>query len=104
MKLQKRVVSEDVLRGVTSSVLLYLVVFSICTLMMLAFNIDFVTATSAVVASLSNIGPGFGLVGASESYAFFPPFLKLMLSACMVLGRLELFTVLVLFVPAIWRS
>jgi len=104
VKLQRRVVSEDVLRGVGSSVILYLVIFSVCTLALLAYNIDFVTATSAVVACISNIGPGFEQVGATQNYAFFNPFIKVLLSLCMIVGRLELFTVLVLFVPATWRS
>jgi len=103
VKVNKRVIPESILLGISSFLLIYIVIFSLCTLVLLAFNIDFITATSAVVASLSNIGPGFGLVGATENYAFFPPFIKLFLCAVMIIGRLELFTVLVLFFPAAWR-
>jgi trk system potassium uptake protein len=104
VKIDRKPIPQDVLQGVSSFVLLYLVIFSIVTLLLLTFNIDFVTATSAVVACISNIGPGFEFVGPAQNYAFFPPALKLILCACMVIGRLELFTVLVLFVPATWRS
>jgi len=104
VKLEKRVVSQDVIHGVSSSVLIYLVIFAMITLALLAYNIDFVTAASTVAACLSNIGPGFGLVGATENYAFYPDIVKLLLSIAMIVGRLELFTVLVLFVPATWRS
>jgi len=104
IKLENRVVSEDVLQGVSSSVLLFLVIFSGCTLGLLAYDVDFVTAMSTVVACISNIGPGFEQVGATQNYAFYPGAVKILLSICMVVGRLELFTVLVLFVPATWRS
>jgi len=103
VKLNKRVIPENVLNGVSSFFLIHLAIFSFCTLALLAFNIDFVTATSAVVACLSNIGPGFGLVGATENYAFMPAFVKLLLCAIMIIGRLEIYTVLVLFFPVTWK-
>lgn len=64
--------------------------------------LDLVTASAAVAATLNNIGPGLGLVGAVENYAFFQPVTKLLLSFFMVLGRLELYTILVLFAPRFW--
>ncbi len=103
VKVSKRVIPESILLGISSFFLLYIVIFSLCTLFLLVFNIDFVTATSAVVASLSNVGPGFGAVGPTLTYAFFPPAVKLFLCFCMIIGRLELFTVLVLFFPQAWR-
>ncbi len=103
IKVDRKAVPEHVLDGVSSFFLIYLVIFSFGTLALLAFNIDFVTATSAVVATLSNVGPGFGGVGAVKNYAGFPDLVKLVLSALMIIGRLEIFTVLVLFFPAAWR-
>jgi len=70
----------------------------------LGFGLDQVTSFSAVIACLSNIGPGFGQVGASEHYALLPPFIKAFLCICMIVGRLEIFTVLVLFFPATWKK
>lgn len=104
IKYNKRAVPEAILQGITSFFVIYLVIFAFVTLILLAFNIDFVSATSAVVACLSNVGPGFGQVGAIQNYAFMPGIIKLVLCACMILGRLEIFTVLVLFFPMTWRK
>lgn len=64
---------------------------------------DLVTSTTAVVATLNNIGPGLGKVGAVENFAFLHPFAKTVCSLCMALGRLELFAILALFSPSLWR-
>ncbi len=64
---------------------------------------DLVTSLTGVIATLNNIGPGLGGVGAEENYASFAPFAKYVLSICMTLGRLELFAILVLFAPGLWR-
>ena len=58
---------------------------------------------SAVVATLNNIGPGLGILGPHSNYSVFSPQGKLLLTLLMLLGRLELFAILVLFVPAFWR-
>ena len=65
---------------------------------------DVLTATTSVIACLGNVGPGLADVGAVENYAFFPSIGKLFLSGLMVLGRLEMFTLLVLLVPRFWRQ
>ena len=70
---------------------------------MSAIGLDMVTAATSVVATLANIGPGLAKVGAIENYAFVPWGGKLFLSFLMILGRLELFTVLVLLIPDFWR-
>ncbi|PQJ27470.1 TrkH family potassium uptake protein [Rubritalea profundi] len=67
-------------------------------------DIDLVTSVGAVFATLSNIGPGFGDVGPTKNFAHFMPATKVFLSLLMILGRLELFAILVLFVPSIWRK
>lgn len=103
VKFNRRPMPETVLHGVSSFLLLYLVIFSFMTLVLLAFNIDFVTATSAVVASISNVGPGFAEVGPTSNYFAFPATVKFVLCLCMIIGRLELFTVLVLLFPATWK-
>ena len=103
VKMNNRAIPENIMHGVSSFLLLYLVIFSFATLCILAFNIDFVTATSSVIACLSNVGPGFAQVGAVQNYAFFHPLLKALLCFCMIIGRLELFTILVLFFRDTWR-
>ena len=64
---------------------------------------DFVTAFSAVAATFNNIGPGLGMVGPTYNYSEFSVFSKLILSVGMIAGRLELYPVLVLFLPSTWR-
>jgi trk system potassium uptake protein TrkH len=76
----------------------------LCALAMAAMGLDIVTAITSVVATLNNIGPGLMGVGPTQNYAFIPGLGKALLSLCMVLGRLELFAVLVLFMPSFWRA
>ena len=71
---------------------------------LLSPNMDLLTALSASLACISNIGPGFGMVGPAETCAWMMPAAKLLLSFEMILGRLELFTVLVLFLPSFWKK
>ena len=62
------------------------------------------TAFGASIAALSNIGPGFGHVGPSGDYHWFRPISKIILAITMITGRLELYTILVLFLPSFWRK
>jgi trk system potassium uptake protein TrkH len=71
---------------------------------MALLGLDFETSVGASIASLGNIGPGIGGVGPVENYAFIPPLGKWILSFLMLLGRLELFTVLIIFSPAFWKK
>ena len=64
---------------------------------------DIISNFTAVIATLSNIGPGLGTVGPAGSFAAFSPFAKLVLSFCMIAGRLEFFPALILFTPAMWK-
>jgi trk system potassium uptake protein TrkH len=70
---------------------------------MSGLGLDMTTALSSVTASLGNVGPGLGLVGPMENYFFVPAVGKGVLIFCMLAGRLELFTLLMLFTPAFWR-
>ena len=70
---------------------------------MTAMGLDLITATTSVAATLGNIGPGLGDVGPTSNYAFFSAAEKWLLVLFMLIGRLELFTVLVLFLPGAWR-
>jgi trk system potassium uptake protein TrkH len=71
---------------------------------MALLGLDIVTAFSAVAACIFNVGPGLGLVGPVENYAFIPLAGKWVLIFCMLLGRLEVYTVVVLFAPAFWQK
>lgn len=73
-------------------------------IMSISDNLDYLSAMSSVIAALMNIGPGFGLVGPSENYAFISTFGKWFLSWNMLVGRLEMFSALVIFFPAFWKK
>ena len=102
VKVGGRPVSEPVLNSIWSfiSVYIFLFFFSI-VLIMTVSELDFLTSFSAVSASLNNLGPGLGMVG--ESYEDISAPVKWILIINMMLGRLELFTILVLFTPYYWR-
>jgi trk system potassium uptake protein TrkH len=67
-------------------------------------DIDYVTSISAIIATLMNIGPGFGAIGPSENYSFFSDAGKWFLSWNMLVGRLEMFSALVILFPAFWKK
>jgi trk system potassium uptake protein TrkH len=98
------VVDEGVQRTVYGFFVLYISWFVFGSLVMSAMGLPFQTAIASVAATLNNIGPGLEAVGATMNYALIPSMGKLFLALCMVLGRLELFSILVLFVPAFWRA
>jgi trk system potassium uptake protein TrkH len=82
---------------------IFLVLFGGCVMILLE-DIDVVTSMSAIVATLMNIGPGFGAIGPSENYSFFSDAGKWFLSWNMLVGRLEMFSALVIFFPAFWKK
>ncbi len=104
VKIGRRSVPENVLRGLTGFVILYLLIFLLGSLAMSLFGLDFMTAVSCVAASLGNIGPGLAGVGPYENFLFIPMLGKWILIVLMLLGRLEIFTLLILFVPEFWKK
>jgi len=104
IKVADQAVSDDVVRAVMGFLALYIGLFLINSILLAACGVDFVTALSAVASALGNIGPGFGLVGPAENYAQIPVAGKWLLVWCMLLGRLELFTVMVFLMPEFWRK
>jgi trk system potassium uptake protein TrkH len=108
VKLGKRPVGEDVVREVLAFFVVYIALFLIGSLVMSTLIPDqetpILSAFSASIACFANIGPGFGVVGATENYAVIPAVGKIVLSILMIVGRLELFTVLVLFLPGFWKK
>ena len=92
------------MRSVLGFLVLYICLFAICAMVLAGLGVDFMTALGATAATIGNIGPGFGIVGPVENYAQIPYFGKWLLIWCMLLGRLEIFTVLIFFVPEFWRK
>ena len=103
LRIRGRVFPEEVRRGVFAFFTLYMGVFIAGTLAMAAAGLDPITAASSAAATLNVIGPGLGGVGAAENFAAVPQGGLWILSALMLVGRLEVFTVLVLLTPRFWR-
>lgn len=105
LRIKDRVIPERVRVAVLSLFAAWLLVFTMATfLVAIQQNLDLISSASAVAATLNVIGPGLGQVGASESYAVVNPFGRVVLTACMILGRLEILTVLAILSPAFWRK
>ncbi len=105
IRLDNRAVSENIITSVTSFFLLYLFIMLLSVLViLLADNISVLGALSASAATIGNVGPGFAEVGVTGNYQFLSPFTKLWMCMLMILGRLELYTVLVFFSPLFWRK
>lgn len=102
-KLNGKTVPDDVIHSILGFCVMYMLLALASILAILATGVDFVTAATGVISAISNIGPGLGTIGPSETYAHLPGFAKWVLSVCMLFGRLELFTILVLFLPSFWR-
>lgn len=103
LRLNGQVVSQDLMRNVLSFFFLYFVLIGIGTLIMALMNLDVWSAFTVTISSVGNVGPAFGDFGPTETYAPIPAAGKWVLSILMMAGRLELFTVLILFSPAFWR-
>jgi trk system potassium uptake protein TrkH len=99
-----RAVSDRVMQGVIAFMLTYGASLVGLTLLLLFSGLDAVTAFTAVIACVNNIGPGLGEVGPAVNYGGLGDFQTWVCTFAMLLGRLELLTVLVLFTPAFWRK
>ena len=104
VKLGRKRLEDDVLRSILAFVALYLFVALFGMLAMIPFSADIQTAGSAAIACLSNVGPGFSTVGPMANFADVPAGGQAILTALMLVGRLELYTVLAVFMPAFWRK
>jgi trk system potassium uptake protein len=101
----RRPLPEAAAVSVMAFVFLFGLSFAIVAIALSALGLDYLTAMSAAITAVANVGPGLGpVVGPAGTFASLPDSAKWLLSAAMLIGRLELFTVLVLFVPAFWRG
>jgi trk system potassium uptake protein TrkH len=103
IQLNKKVGRKDVVYGVSGFFILYLMVVAITALITAASGIDMLSSISAALSVLGNVGTGFGAVGPTHNYSAFPDHIKWLFSFVMIAGRLELWTVFVLFTPEYWR-
>ena len=105
IKYDKNNVDEKFMASIISFIFLYLVIFFLITAFLSLSGLDFITSISGAATSISNVGPGLGsVIGPSGNFSSMPDLSKWILSLGMILGRLELFAILVLFLPSFWRN
>jgi trk system potassium uptake protein TrkH len=100
-----RLLPDDVIVSVVVFFAFFFLSYSVLTILLMALDLDFLTSTSAAVSALANVGPALGpTIGPAGNFSTLPDAAKWLLAFGMLLGRLELFTVLVLFFPQFWRG
>ena len=104
VKLNRRSISDRTAMAVMAFIFVYFMTVVIFTLGLLASGMDFITALSATIACITNAGPGLGAVGPADNYAALSGLQKWMCAVVMLLGRLEIFTVFILFTPDYWKK
>ncbi|MDZ7761786.1 MAG: TrkH family potassium uptake protein [Desulfovermiculus sp.] len=104
IRLGGKIVSDEIVNGVVGFFLLYLVLAALSMCFLAALGVDILTSIGAVIACISNIGPGLGQVGPTEHFGHLPTLAKWILTFCMLLGRLEIYTVIVLLYKEFWKS
>jgi trk system potassium uptake protein TrkH len=104
VKLRELVVPNQIVGGILVFFMVFAATTIAATLLLTASGLDFVSASTAAVACITNTGPGLGVVGPAGNYASLSDLQKWVCTAAMLLGRLELFTLLVVFTPAFWRN
>ena len=98
-------VDDKFMSSIISFMYLYVAIFFIITALLSLSGLDFITSISGAATSISNVGPGLGsLIGPNGNFSLLPDVSKWILSLAMILGRLELFAILVLFLPSFWRN
>ncbi len=104
VKLDGHTVDEGIISGVQGFFFAYILVLLSAVIIVSIDGFSFETSFTAVLATISNIGPGLGMVGPVGNYAAFSDLSKLVLSMCMLIGRLEVFPILMLFSPSAWKK
>lgn len=99
-----QIIDRSVLLNVAGFFVIFCLIAVFGTIIISQFGLDLITSFSAVITTLNNVGPGFGTIGPTDNYAFLPDAAKWILSFFMLVGRLEIFTVLILFAPAYWKK
>lgn len=104
IKLDNQTIDLEIIKSVFGFIGLFVLTFCVLSILLSACGLDFKTAISAAAATITNAGPGLGEVGPAKNFGDLPNFAKLILSFSMLLGRLEIFTFLVILLPSFWRK
>ncbi len=103
IKIANKVVPDNVVKNTLGFYLIYIFIFVFSTFIFAFYGLDPITSLTAAASSIGNIGPGLGSIGPYDNWGHFPDGAKWISSFCMLLGRLEIFTVMVLFTKSFWR-
>tara|TARA_B100000287_G_scaffold409002_1_gene435935 strand:- start:33 stop:1037 length:1005 start_codon:yes stop_codon:yes gene_type:complete len=104
LKYGDNLLNEKFISSIISFVFLYIIIFFLITTLLSISGLDFITSISGAATSISNVGPGLGgMIGPNGNFSLLPDFSKWILTVGMILGRLELFAIIVLFIPSFWR-
>jgi len=104
IKIGDNVIPDNVIKNTLGFYLFYILIFVITAIFLSFYGFDMITSLSASASSIGNIGPSLGSVGPTDSWGHFPSSAKWLVSFCMLLGRLEIFTVMILFSRTFWRK
>ena len=105
MKYDQNPIDNKFIASVISFIFMYLIIFFIMSALLSLTGLDFITSISGAATSISNVGPGLGsIIGPNGNFSTLPEISKWILTVGMILGRLELFAILVLFLPSFWRN
>ena len=105
LKYNQSPVDNKFISSIISFIYMYLIIFFIITALLSLTGLDFITSISGAATSISNVGPGLGsIIGPNGNFSSLPDISKWILTLGMILGRLELFAILVLFLPSFWRN
>ncbi len=104
VKLRNKTIEEKTLMEILTFFFMYMMIIAVAILILSFDDMDIPTTISAVISSIGNVGPGIGLVGPMGNYGAFSDLSKITLSICMILGRLEIYPILLLVVPSFWKK
>ena len=104
IKIGEKVISDNILKNTLGFYLMYIMIFVFASIAFSSYGMDIETSISASAASIGNIGPGLGAIGPYDNWGHFPIGAKWIASFCMLLGRLEIFTVIIIFTKSFWRA
>jgi len=102
VKIGKNVIDDDIIRGTLGFYLFYILIFIICALLISMNGLDMISSLSISASSIGNIGPGLGIIGPTSDWSSLSAFAKLLTTFCMLLGRLEIFSIIVIFSKSFW--
>ena len=104
VKIGNSVIDDDIVRNTLGFYLFYILIFALCSLIISMNGLDMISSLSISASSIGNVGPGLGVIGPSGDWSSLNTFSKLLTTFCMLLGRLEIFTVIVIFSKSFWSK